>query len=108
MSTSLDSMKPGQTIKVSVTKSPRRPAQIKTIERLMRQDVSAKRALASAQGRRRLITPIRTRGGRRWYVRLHPAKIVRVENGASWEMTYIPHLAGEFRSVEKFLDIKTA
>lgn len=101
-------MKPGQKITVSVTATPRRADQVQTIERLMRQDISAKGGLRRAQARRRRFTPVRIRGGSRWYVRMRPAKIVRVENGASWEMTYIPHLAGEFRSVEKFLDVKTA
>ena len=108
MSSTYDSLKPGQKITVSVTSAPRRQDQVQTIERLMRQDVSARSGLARAQQSRRIHTPIRTRSGRRWYVRQHPAKVVRVEKGASWEMTYIPHLAGDFRSVEKFLDIKTA
>ncbi len=108
MSTTFDSMKPGQKITVSVTSAPRREDQVQTIERLMRQNVTARGALTRAQNRRRRYTPIRTRGGRRWYVRQHPAKVVRVEQGATWDMTYIPHLAGDFRSVEQFLDIKTA
>lgn len=104
----LDSITPGQTITVSVTAAPRRRDQIQTIERLMRQNVSSRGALNRAQNRRRRFTEVRTRGGRRWYVRQHPAKIVRVEPGASWEMTYIPHLAGEFKNVEKFLSVSAA
>lgn len=108
MSSTYDTLKPGQKITVSVTSTPRREDQVQTIERLMRQEVNARGALARAQARRRRFTPIRTRGGRRWYVRQHPAKVVRVENGASWEMTYVPHLMGDFRSVEQYLDIKSA
>lgn len=108
MSSSYDSLKPGQKITVSVTSTPRREDQVQTIERLMRQNTGARAALSRAQQSRRRFTPIRTRGGRRWYVRQHPAKVVRVENGATWEMTYVPHLMGDFRSVEKFLDIKSA
>jgi len=108
MSSTYDSLKPGQKITVSVTSAPHRADQVQTIERLMRQNPTNRSALARAQQSRRVHTPIRTRGGRRWFVRQHPAKVVRVEPGASWEMTYVPHLAGDFRSVEKFLDIKSA
>ena len=104
----LDSFKPGQTISVSVTETPRRTDQVQTIERLMRQNVGNRGALNRAQTRRRRFTEVRRRGGRRWYVRQHPAKVVRVETGATWEMTYIPHLAGDFKSVEKFLSVSAA
>jgi hypothetical protein len=104
----LENVKPGQKITVSVTSRPHREDKVQTIERLMRQDISARRALARAQRTRRRETPTKTRGGRRWFIRQHPAKVVRVEPGASWEMTYIPHLADDFRSVEKHLEVKPA
>ena len=106
MPDALDSINPGQTITVSVKKTPRRKDQVQTIERLMRQDVSARGALRRAHGRRSRTTRVKTRGGRRWYVRQHPAKVVRVEPGAEWTMAYIPHLAGDFKSVRDHLDIK--
>jgi len=106
MPDALESINPGQTITVSVTKTPRRQDQVQTIERLMRQDTRNRAALRRAYGRRARTTRVKTRGGRRWYVRQHPARVVRVEPGAQWSMAYVPHLAGDFRNVQDFLEIK--
>jgi hypothetical protein len=103
-----ENIAPGQKIAVSVTSRPHREDEVQTIERLMRQDVGARRALARAQRTRRRHTPTKTRGGRRWFIRQRPAKVVRVEPGATWTMTYVPHLAPDFRSVEKHLEVKPA
>lgn len=103
-----DNITPGQKITVSVTAVPRRMDQVQTIERLMRQSVDARRGLARAQRRRARFTPVKIRGGRRWFVRETPAKIVRVESGASWEMSYAPLMNNDFSSVASFLKVKPA
>ncbi len=102
----VDNLKAGQNIEVTITDAPRREADRKTIARLMRLDPDIKRALTKAQHHRMKTLVVRSRGKRPWAVRQKSARIARVENGASWKMTYFPHVANDFRSVEKFLSIK--
>ena len=107
MSTEFDSMKPGQTLTVTVTTEPRREDDRQTIARLMRQDPAIKKRLKSAQKHRAKTLVVRSRGKRPWAVRRRVARVARVEQGAQWTMSWVPNLAGDLRSVEKFLEIKT-
>ena len=102
----VDKLKAGQQIEVTIKEAPRREADRKTIARLMRFDPDIKRALTKAQNHRMKTLVVRSRGRRPWAVRVKSARIARVETGASWKMTYFPHVAPEFRSVEKFLTVK--
>ena len=108
MSTAIDSIKPGQTLTVTVTTAPRTEDDQQTIARLMRQDPSIKKRLKDAQKRRADTLVVRSRGKRPWAVRRGVSKIARVEQGASWTMPWVPTIAGDLRSVEKFLDIKAS
>lgn len=105
-SLNVDSLKPGQMVRLAIVSTPAREAGVKTLERLMRQDPDIKRGLkrASEQRMQRLI--VRNRGGRPWEKRELSSKIVRVEPGAEWSMMFIPQLAGDLRSVAAHL--KTA
>jgi hypothetical protein len=106
MSTAIDSIKPGQTLTVTVTSVPRTEDELQTIARLMRQDPSIKKRLEDAQKHRGDTLVVRSRGKRPWAVRRRVSKIARVEQGASWSMPWIPTITGDLRSVERFLDIK--
>lgn len=106
MSTAIDSIKAGQTLTVTVTTEPRREDDRQTIARLMRQDPAIKKRLKGAQKHRLANLVVRSRGKRPWAVRRRVAKVARVEQGAVWTMPWIPNLASDLRSVEKFLEIK--
>ena len=48
------------------------------------------------------------RGGRRWYAREHPAKVVRVVNGEAWNMTFTHDIKNDLKSVGSYLKIEKA
>lgn len=102
---SIDSLKPGQKITITVNSLPRSEGGRKTLARLMREDPEAKRGLAAAQKKRRQRMNVYNRGNRDWVSREKPAIVVRVEKGRSWTMVYTPDLASEFKNLEKHLKI---
>lgn len=104
----LDTLKPGQTIRCTVTKAPRLPAAVDTIQKLMRQEPRVRRGLRKSQRRRRQNMIVYNRGNRDWYKRAKCADIVKVEAGATWTMDYTLEFAPEFRSVAKYVQVKPA
>jgi hypothetical protein len=104
----IDKLKPGQNIRCTITKAPRTPARIDTLERLMRQDASVKRGLRKSQRRRRQGMIVYNRGNRDWYKREICGKIVRCETGATWTMPYSLHLAPEFRAIADYIKVEPA
>ncbi|MDX2118092.1 MAG: hypothetical protein SFY96_07925 [Planctomycetota bacterium] len=105
MSTAL---KPGHKIDVTVTTLPRAKGDADTIERLMRLDPANKKALRTAARKRSQRVIIYNRGNRDWVKREKCARVVRLEKGANWSMTYTADLANEFAAVGSFLEIKSA
>ncbi len=99
----IDALKPGSTVKFKVVTAPRVEDHTQTIERLMRQDPDLKRGLSKGQKDRMQRLVVRSRGGRPWEKRERSAKVVRCEAGAEWQMTYVPQLANDLRSVAKYL-----
>ncbi len=106
MSTAIDSIKPGQILTFTVTTEPRREDDKQTIARLMRQDPAIMKRLKGAQKHRAKTLVVRSRGKRPWAVRRRVAKVARVEQGAEWSMPWTPLLAGDLRSIEKFVEFK--
>ena len=104
----IDSLKPGQTIRCTVTKNIRTASVRSTVLRLMRLDPDIKRGLRHAQKRRDRRLLVRSRGGRPWAVREKSAKLAKAEPGESWTMTWIPHVAPEFKNVEQYVKIEKA
>lgn len=101
----LATLKAGQTISCTVTASPRRADARDTIERLMRQDPAVKKGLRTAQRKRGQRMEIYNRGNRDWVKRERCARLVSCVKGATWSMTYVPALAPDLASVEKYLQI---
>ena len=95
--------KSGQSIRFTVTKIPGSASGKSTILRLMRQDSAMRKALRRGQKERFRKTRVYIRGGRDFYIRPKAGKIAIVAAGESWTMDYIPHLAGDLRSVEKYV-----
>ena len=104
----LENVKPGQTIRCTVTRDVNRDADVKTISRLMRQDPDIKRRLKQTQEHRMRNLVVRSRGRRPWAVRQKATKAVRAARGQSWEMTYIPQLRDDILAVERYLDVQPA
>jgi hypothetical protein len=99
----IDAFKPGSTVSLKVVSQPKVEDHVQTIERLMRQDPDMKRGLNKGHHDRMQRLIVRSRGGRPWEKRERSAKVVRCEAGAKWTMTYVPQLAGDLRSVAKYL-----
>lgn len=98
----------GQTIKCTVTSEPKAEGARKTIERLMRRDPAVVKGLKHAQELRRRRMHAYIRGGRMWYDRESPARIVRVVTGNSWTMPYTVDLDKDIASVSSYLSIEKA
>jgi len=98
----------GEQIRCIITSVPRAKAETETIARLMRRDPTAVRALRRAQRMRRQRMISYIRGGRRWYAREHPAKVVRVVNGEAWNMTFTHDIKNDLKSVVSYLKIEKA
>jgi hypothetical protein len=108
ISTMLANLKAGQTISCTVTSAPRRSDARDTIERLMRQDPGVKKGLRTAQRKRAQRMVIYNRGNRDWVKRETCARLVTCTKGATWSMTFVPTLAPDLASVEKYLKITPA
>lgn len=104
----LTSLKAGQKITCTITKTPRKAAAVDTIERLMRQDPAVKRGLRRAQRRRRQDMIVYNRGNRDWYKREICGKQVMAKTGASWSMTYSHQILPELQSLEGYVAVKGA
>jgi len=104
-----DLIAPLETLTFTVTKVPRRAAQVKTIERLMRLQPDKQRILRHLQRRRRIHDNIvRIRAGRRWINRVRATKVARVQPGEAFTLTLTPQVIPDLRSVEKFLKVEKA
>jgi hypothetical protein len=104
----LDTLAAGDRIRCTVKSIPAAASGTKTIARLMRKDPTNAKALRRAQDLRRRRMRSYIRGGREWYVRENPAKVVRVTPGQTWEMPFTFDLAPDLSAVEAHLDIQKA
>jgi hypothetical protein len=104
----LDAIDPGQTIRCTIVQEPTLTDDRQTVARLMRRDADIKRRLKAAQEHRMRTLHVRSRGKRPWAVRRKSARHALPKLGASWTMKYIPHLAPDFRSVERYLKVEPA
>jgi hypothetical protein len=104
----MSTFKPGQQVKCTVESLPRTADQTMTIERLMRRDATAKRALKKGHRRRQQEMVVYNRGNRDWYKREKCGKIVRVAQGATWTMPYTLDIASDIAAVQSFIKIEAA
>lgn len=106
--TTIDALKPGQSLKITITRRPRTDDAVSTLERLMRQDVNVKRGLRKSHRRRQQNLNVYIRGNRDWTSREKCGKLVRVEAGQSWTMPFFPQIAPDLRAVQSYLTIEPA
>ncbi|MCP3905777.1 MAG: hypothetical protein GY715_19290 [Planctomycetes bacterium] len=98
------SLTPQENVTFTITKVPTRPAQRKTIQRLMRLQPKIQKGLKALQKQRRQ-QDNRTyiRAGVRWTDRAKATKLTRVEEGATFTLRITPHIVPDVKSVERFL-----
>lgn len=104
----LQSLKPGQSIRCTVTREIRIHDDYETVMRLMRFDPRLRRLLKSAQEHRVRTLVIRSRGKRPWEVREKSARQFRASKGSQWTMRWMPHVVKDFEAVEKYLKVEAA
>ena len=98
-------LKPGQTVRVTISKSITRDAARKTIERLFMKDKAVRQPI-DARSKNFIPLPKR-RGGTIWTKRVnkvHPD----LNKGASATITTTAANIRDLRSVESFIDVKSA
>lgn len=100
--------KAGQNLTCTIARVPKAAASITTLERLMRLDPANKRALRRAQRMRGQRILVYIRGNREWTSREKPARVVRVEKGASWTLPYTVELGRELASLGTCLTIQSS
>ncbi len=104
-----DLIAPLETPTFTIEKVPKRAAQVKTIERLMKLEPDRQRTLRHLQRQRRIYdNVVSVRAGRRWINRVRATKVARVEPGETFTITVTPQVIPDLRSVEKFLKVKKA
>jgi hypothetical protein len=104
-----DVIAPQKTVTFTVTRVPQRPAQRKTIERLMKMQPDIQRGLEKrARRRRQHDNIIDIRAGRKWVQRVRASKLAHVEQGQSFTLTLTPQIIPDIKSVERFLKAEKA
>ena len=101
------SIEPNTQVTFTITQTPRRPADRKTIQRLMRMQPDIQKGLKMLQGkRRREDNNEYIRAGKWWTDRAKATKLTKVEAGESFTLNVTPHIIPDLNSVEKFLATK--
>lgn len=104
-----DAIKPNTDVTFTITKPPRRRAEQKTIQRLMRMQPHIQRGLDKLARRRKLRdNRAVSRAGVEWVIRVRTTKLTRVEPGESFTIHVTPQIIPDIRSVEQYLDAKVA
>ena len=104
-----DLIAPLETLTFTVEKVPQRPAQVKTIERLMKLEPDRQRTLKKLQRQRKHYdNVVSIRAGRKWINRVRATKVTRVMPGETFTITVTPQVIPDLKSVEKFLKVEKA
>ena len=98
--------KAGQNLACTIAKVPASHGAMTTLERLMRLDPTAKKALRRAQRLRKQRELVYNRGNRDWVSREKAARVIRVAAGETWTLPFNYSIANDLASVGKYLTIK--
>jgi len=91
----------------TVTTTPKRPADRKTIQRLMRMQTGVQRGLDKLSKRRRQKDNVTyVRAGRPWTNRATMTRLTSVRPGEEFTIFVTPQIVPDIRSVEEFLEVK--
>ena len=100
----MSDLSPGQTVTFTVTSTPKRPAQIKTIRRLMQMQPEIRKGLKHlARRRAQKDNDPRRRAGQIWVHRKRATKLVRVEKGEQFTLEITPQIIPDIKSVDQHL-----
>lgn len=108
MPTDIAALKPGQTIKCTITAPPRSHGAAATVQRLMQMSPETRKGLKKAQRLRRQNMVVYNRGNRDWTKRARCGTQVLVEAGSTWSMPFTPQIAPDLRSVASVVSVEPA
>ena len=102
-----DLIAPLNTVRFTINREPRRPAERKTIQRLMRMQPDIQRRLSKLATRRRLQDnrPY-IRAGVEWVDRAKATKLTRVAAGETFTLTLTPQVIPDVKSVQRYLSVE--
>ena len=102
-----DPIAPQKTVQFTITKVPRRAAERKTIDRLMRMQPAIQGGLRKLAQRRRRQDNVRyIRAGVAWINRARVTRLTRVEEGETFTLTITPQILPDLSSVQAYLKAK--
>ncbi len=104
----IDTLKPGTTIRCTITKSPSNAGGRKTLERLMRLEPAIAKGLRRAHHKRQQNLEVYNRGNRDWTKRVPCGKFVQPIKGQAWSMKFTAPLAADLKSIESFIKVEKA
>ena len=108
MSTTTE-LNPTGTYTFTITKTPERTAQVKTVKRLMEMQPQIQKGLSSlAKRRAQTDNDPRRRAGRIWIHRKRRTNLVQVAEGETFTLRLTPQILPDLRSVLSFLEVKDA
>ena len=100
----MSDLTPGQTVTFTLTSTPKRTAQVKTIRRLMQMQPEIRKGLKFlARRRAQKDNDPRRRAGLIWVHRKRATKLVRVEKGEQFTLKVTPQIIPDLKSVSAFL-----
>ena len=100
---------PKKNVTFTVTAVPKRTAELKTIQRLMRMQPDIQRGLKKLARRRQLHdNKIISHAGRDWVQRVRATKLTYVRPGETFTLTITPQIIPDIKSVERYLKAKAA
>lgn len=103
------SIEPNTKLTFTIKSAPRRPAERKTIQRLMRMQPDIRRGLSMLQAKRaKTDNREYIRAGVWWNDRVKATRLTKVEPGQSFTLHITPQIIPDLKSVEKYLDAKSA
>jgi hypothetical protein len=104
-----DVIAPSKKVTFTLKSTPSRPADLKTIQRLMRMQRHIQKGLSRlSKRRRREDNYYSPRAGRLWLTRAKMTKLTRVEKGETFTLTVTPQIMPDIKAVQRYLDAKPA
>ena len=100
---------PCQKVTFTLTSVPRRAAERKTLDRLMRMEPGIVRGMKKLQKKRRMVDNVTTiRAGRKWTSRARVTRITHLVPGATFTISVTPQIEPDLKSVQKYLDASSS
>lgn len=109
MAESTDVIAPSRKVTFTLKSTPSRPADVKTLHRLMRMQRTIQKGLSRLSKRRRREENYTSpRAGRMWMTRVKMTKLTKVQKGESFTLTITPQIMPDIKAVQRYLDAKAA